>query len=81
MLTEVQERVVQIIAQVLRLTPSDVESLRQLDGYKKVSLWTSAKHVEIIVAIEEEFDVEVDDASILKLRDVASIAEYLDSHA
>jgi len=80
MLSPTQERVAQIIAEVLSLSPEDAASLRQLEGYKKLAAWTSARHVEIIVAIEEEFQVEIDDASILRLKDVASIAEYVDTH-
>ena len=80
MLSPTQERVVQIVAQTLNLGAEDIANLRQLDGYKKLEGWTSARHVEIIVAVEEEFGVEVDDVSILRLKDVASIAEYVDAH-
>lgn len=37
--------------------------------------------VELIMAIEEEFDIEIDDASATKIKTVQDIADYLEKHS
>lgn len=36
--------------------------------------------VELIMAIEEEFDIEIDDASATKIKTVQDIVDYLEKH-
>jgi acyl carrier protein len=76
-LAEIQERVIQVVSQVLRLDAGEVANLRTLSGYKKLVKWTSARHAEIIVAVEDEFAIEVEERAIPRLIDVASIAAYV----
>ncbi|MFW6284868.1 MAG: acyl carrier protein [Bacillota bacterium] len=37
--------------------------------------------VELIMAIEEEFDVEIDDSAATKIKTVQDIADYLEKHS
>ena len=71
----------EIITQVLRLDPAEQANLAQHVGYKQLRKWTSAKHAEIIVALEDEFHLEVDGKDIARLNDVAKIVAYLESRA
>jgi acyl carrier protein len=36
--------------------------------------------VELIMAIEEEFDIEIDDSSATKMKTVQDIVDYLEKH-
>ena len=74
---ETKERVIRVIAETIQLDDQDVAVLREDVGYKQIRKWNSARHAEIIVAIEDEFDVEIDERSISKLNDVAKIVEYV----
>lgn len=74
---ETKERVIRVIADTLTLDEDDVSVLRDDVGYKQLRKWNSARHAEIIVAIEDEFDIEIDERSIAKLNDVAKFVEYL----
>ena len=37
--------------------------------------------VELIMAIEEEFDIEIDDSSATKIKTVQDIVDYLEKHS
>ncbi|MFW5893289.1 MAG: acyl carrier protein [Bacillota bacterium] len=37
--------------------------------------------VELIMAIEEEFDVEIDDSAATKIKSVQDIVDYLEKHS
>ncbi|HXV75999.1 MAG TPA: acyl carrier protein [Candidatus Polarisedimenticolaceae bacterium] len=74
-----KETVIGQIAAVLQLDEAEIENLRKDVGYKRLKKWTSARHVEIIVAVEDVFDIEVDERSIPKLNDVAKIVAYVEA--
>ncbi len=74
-----KERVVRAIAAVLRLTPDEEANLRLEKGYKTLKKWTSARHAEIVVAVEDEFEIEIDEISIPKLNSVVKFVQYIQS--
>lgn len=78
---DIKERIVRTITEVLELTPDEQENLRTEVGYKMLKKWTSARHAEIIVALEDEFDLEIDELSIPGLNNVAKIIAYIESHS
>lgn len=75
---DVKNRVAELISEVLDLDAAEQENLRDEEGYSMLVKWTSAKHAEIIVAVEDEYDIEIDDRSIVKLNTLAKIAEYVE---
>ena len=76
-MSDTKDRVVKVIADTLKLTDEDIDVLKLDVGYKQIKKWNSARHAEVIVAIEDEFDLEIDERSIAKLNDVPKIVEYL----
>lgn len=74
-----KDRVVRTIAGVLGLDEAEIDNLRTEVGYKRLKKWTSARHAEIIVALEDEFGIEIDDGAIAKLNDVRKIVDYVDA--
>lgn len=74
---EIKDRVIRVIAETLSLDEDDIAVLRDDVGYKQIRKWNSARHAEIIVAIEDEFDLEIDERSISKLNHVSKFVEYL----
>jgi acyl carrier protein len=75
---ETKDTVIRLIAEVLRLNDGEIDNLRQEVGYKRLKRWTSSRHVEIIVAVEDEFDIEVDERAIPRLNNVAKIVAYVE---
>jgi acyl carrier protein len=74
-----KERIIRAISSVLKLTPEEEVNLRLDEGYKALRKWTSARHAEIVVAIEDEFGIEIDEISIPKLNNVAKFTQYVRS--
>jgi acyl carrier protein len=76
-MTDVRERVVGIITEVLGLDPSEAADLAKETGSEPLAKWDSMRHVELIVALEDAFGIEIEERAIPKLNSVARIVEHL----
>lgn len=72
-----EPRLEDIFRQILELSPGqDVTDLTQAD----VPEWDSLAHVTLLLAIENEFGVEVDAADALELTTFDAVARFLDGN-
>ena len=70
------ERVVQIIAEELNIEPETLTlSTHITDDLNADSL----DAMEVILKIEEEFDVEIPDDIVQRIQTIADVVEFLDS--
>lgn len=76
-MADTRERVIAVIAGTLKLDQAEVDNLRLEAGYQRLAKWTSSRHAEIIVALEDEFGIEVDERAIARLSNVDAICAYL----
>jgi len=74
---DVKEKVVRAIKDVLSLDVQEVEILRDESYSGGLTKWTSATHAEIIVAVEDAFDIEINEMRIPGLNSVARIIAYI----
>jgi acyl carrier protein len=74
---QIRTQVIEIIVNILDLNKKEEENLRLEAGYKAIKKWTSARHAEIIVAIEDEYEIEIDELSIAGLNNVKKIVVYI----
>ncbi|HPS52538.1 MAG TPA: acyl carrier protein [Phycisphaerae bacterium] len=74
---EIKDKVVRAITDVLSLDSQEEEILRDENYSGGLTKWTSATHAEIIVAVEDAFDIEIDEMRIPGLNNVARIIEYI----
>jgi acyl carrier protein len=66
----------QLMAELLRLPQSEItDSLNMKDS----DVWDSLKHMELIVSIEDAFDVQLTSDEIVNMLDVAQIKNILAS--
>lgn len=70
----IEERVVQIISEQLGVRPEEVTPEADLVDDLGVD---SLDSVELIMAIEEAFNIEISDEEAAKLRTVQDITDYL----
>ncbi len=70
------EKVINIIA---NQTSSDIDDLGINSSMENVDGWDSVTYVEIILSLEEEFQIEFTSLESASLNNVASILEILDS--
>lgn len=73
-----QDRVLQVISNVLNV-PRDKLSIDS--SPESIEQWESMKHINLVLAIEEEFDVQFDDEQIAELQSVKSIITAVDKTA
>jgi len=74
MTTTIENKLKEIIATVFEI---DAEKINTDFAAKNVEKWDSMNHMNLIVAVEEEFDMEIDEDDILDLMSFKAFAEYL----
>ena len=67
-------RVLKIVSQVMEVP---LEQLNEESSPDNVKNWDSLKHMNLILALEEEFDVSFSDEEIVELLSVEIIVETL----
>jgi len=70
----IEERVRNVIAQVFGLNKSEVSPTASQDTLEK---WDSFGHMNLCVAIEEEFSVRLDDTQIVEMTSVPKVVQVL----
>lgn len=73
----VLEKIKSIIAEELGVEQDTIESSSNLTDDLGAD---SLDAVELIMAIEEEFDIEIDDTAATKIKTVQDIVDYLEKH-
>ena len=61
---EMEEKLRQIISQILRV---DLEAVNENLSPDSTSNWDSLAHMNLVVALEEEFNVKFDDMQIVQM--------------
>lgn len=70
----IEERVRGVIAQVFNLDKSQVTATSSQDTLEK---WDSFGHMNLCLAIEEEFRVSLDDTQIVEMTSVPKVVQVL----
>jgi acyl carrier protein len=68
-------KVIDIVSSVLGVP---VDKLNESSSPESVSAWESMKHINLVLALEEEFDVQFDDEQISQLKNVGAIVSLVD---
>ncbi len=72
------ERVVQIIAEELDVDPDELSMDTHITDDLDAD---SLDAMEVILKIEEEFDVEIPDDLVQRIQTIADVVEFLDNNA
>lgn len=65
----------ELIAEILKL--EDASELQDSTGPGEIDAWDSLGHVNIITAIEEEYEIEIDPDEILEIQSIGDIKKLL----
>jgi len=65
-----EDRIKELVALVLDISPNAVRETTSTDT---LEAWDSMKHMDLIVALEEEFEIEFDDQEVIEMTDYATI--------
>mgnify|MGYP005635042501 CR=1 FL=1 len=76
-----ENRIKKVMSDVFNI---DIESINNDSSPDNIENWDSLKHMNLIVALEEEFDIEFDDNDIENLLNFQlinlTIKEYIDNN-
>jgi acyl carrier protein len=78
-MTSIRDRVIGIIGDALSLSAEDRAILASDEAGGAIAGWDSAAHVELILALEDAFDFEIEVEAIARLNHVSKIVDYLDA--
>jgi len=73
-LAATRERVIRIVGQIMGVAP---DALDDASSPESVAAWDSLKHMRLVLALEEEFDVRFSDDQIMAMPSVAHIITHL----
>ncbi len=73
---DTQEHVIQIVAETLNLSTSEINESSAMEN---LELWDSMAQVNLMMSIEQTFDLELDPEDFMKLNSVSNIVEYVDN--
>lgn len=71
------EKVRNIVAEQLGMNPDDISMNTKFEDLNADSLDV----VEVIMALENEFDIEVPDEEAEKIKNISAIVDYVSEHA
>jgi acyl carrier protein len=73
----IEERVRSVIADVFGLGPGEVGAETSIET---VEAWDSLQHLTVVLALEEEFDIRLDDEETIAAVSLAVITEIVREH-
>ena len=71
---DLENRVKTVMSQVFNVP---VEMINEASTPDSIDGWDSLKHLSLVVALEEEFDVQLDDEQMMEMMDYSSIVNVL----
>jgi len=75
---DILARVCNLVAEILNMPPSEVNAgTTQADA----PAWTSLGHLNIMLSLEQEFDVSLDPEQVESMTSIAAIVGVLREHA
>jgi acyl carrier protein len=66
-----ENRIKKVFAAVLNIQPADIKESTSPDT---VGSWDSLKHMQLVVALEQEFNVQFDDQEMLEMHNYGLIS-------
>jgi acyl carrier protein len=74
---EISSRVKDALARVLK---APVESIAEDASQMNLADWDSVKHMNVVLALENDFDIEFGDAELPNLNSVPKLVEAVERH-
>jgi acyl carrier protein len=71
---EIEDRLTQTVAEVLGVTP---DLLSEESSPSTISSWDSLSHLSLVIALEQEFGVNLSAEQVLAMRNMRSIRTIL----
>ncbi len=70
MAMDVQEKVIQVLVNILQVSPEEISTKTTSDDVEK---WDSMNHINMILALEQEFGIRYDEEQVVSMLSVGGI--------
>lgn len=74
---EIKQRVRAVLARALKV---DAAAITEDASQTNFAEWDSVKHMNVVLGVENEFEIEFDDAELPKLTTLPAIVEAVERH-
>lgn len=74
---EIKQRVRAVLARALKV---DAGTISDTASQTDVSQWDSVRHMNVVLAVENDFDIQFDDAELPKLTSLSLIIDAVERH-
>ncbi len=64
----------QLLAEVFETTP---DKIRETDSQATLPTWDSLRHLQLVMALEQRFGIQIDTEQIAQLKTVADVARVV----
>lgn len=71
-----EHKIIEIISKVTKIPVSDLEAQKD-----ERNLWDSLKHMEIVISLEEEFDITFENEDIANAKTVSAVIQIVKNKA
>lgn len=69
-----EKKIIKIISEVLGVSEAKITNETGIDD---ISEWDSIKHMQIIIALEEEYDIEFTEEELVDTNNVKKLCDYI----
>ncbi len=74
---EIKDRTRAVLAKALKVAPETIaDNATQMD----LSQWDSVRHMNVVLAVENEFDIEFDDAELATVTSLPLLVAAIERH-
>ena len=74
---EIRARGRAVLAKALKTTPDKISDTA---SQTELSAWDSVHHMNVVLALENDFDIEFDDSELPKLTSLPLLVEAIEKH-
>ena len=71
---DLRNSVLDVVARVMRVAPDSINNDSSPDT---IANWDSGRHIDLVIALEEELDITFDEQSILEMMNVGLVLEIV----
>ncbi len=72
--TEIDSKLKSIISEILEIP---IDKITDNFDHKNVEQWDSMNHINLVVSVEEEFEIEIEEDKILDLMSFKALSDYV----
>ncbi len=71
---DIRNSIVKVIARIMKVAPDSINDESSPDT---ILIWDSGRHIDLVISLEEEFDITFDEQQIIDMMNVGLVVEVI----